>query len=307
MSLNQINFKKWLSILSLTGLTISLPLVSFAVGQTAAVQSLPKLLLISDIDDTIKVSHVLNKADAASRAADVTTPFTGMAQLYQWVSNSHTNTQIVYLSNAPEEVAGIPAFKISHQTFLNYNHFPKGELDLREDIFDQNFKITEIRRLLKSEKPDIVIFVGDNGERDAEIYHQATIEFAQSGIQFHTFIHQLYSKEKSFFKPDFLEELGHSIFPEQHGFVTPIEVALQLRDDSLISSAGLQWMLQNVAPYISQEKDFKWDGLKQITFPFFSNCADFEWATKRSEGGLESSESKLLEQLKQKIEKECHP
>lgn len=307
MSFNQINFKKWFSILSLTSLSLSLPLLSVAAGSMDSVVRLPKLLLISDIDDTIKVSHVLNKADAVSRAADVTTPFTGMAQLYQWVVNSNKNTQIVYLSNAPEEVAGIPAFKISHQTFLNYNHFPEGELDLRGDLFDKNFKITEIRRLLTNEKPDIVIFVGDNGERDAEIYHQATLEFAQSGIQFHTFIHQLYSKEKSFFKPDFLEELGHSLFSEQSGFVTPIEIALQLKDESLISAEGLQWMLQNVAPYIAQEKTFKWDGLKQITFPFFSNCADFDWINRRSEAELGSAESKLLDQLKQKIQQECHP
>ena len=255
-----------------------------------------KVLLISDIDDTIKVSHVLNKVAAVSRAADITTPFTGMAQLYQLIQNAQGgHMKIVYLSNAPEKVAGIPALKISHQKFLNFNHFPEGELDLRDDIFDQNHKINEIRRLIKSEKPDVVIMIGDNGERDAEIYHQAVVEYAGQGIQMVTFIHQLYSEKGSWLKPDFLDELGKKLFSEQVGFVTPIEVALELKQQDLLDQAGVDWMIAQVSPYIEIEESLKWDGLKPITFPFFSDCSDFKWKWDVTEKTFN-----LVQQLKNK-------
>jgi Uncharacterized conserved protein (DUF2183) len=237
-----------------------------------------KVLLVSDIDDTIKVSHVLSTAGKVSRAADITTPFTGMAQLYQWIKNMNpTTTQIVYLSNAPEKIAGIPALKISHETFLRYNDFPEGDVTLREDILNPNHKLTTIRTLIDETMPELVIMVGDNGERDNEVYHQIFEEYKNTGIKMVSFIHQLYATKTPFYKPDFLAEVGKPIFSEQIGFVTPVEVALELKDQEILNEEALTWMIQRVAPYIVNETTFKWDGLKPITFPFFSSCTDFKW------------------------------
>lgn len=255
-----------------------------------------KTLVISDIDDTIKVSHILSTAGKVSRASDVTTPFSGMAQLYQLIMNQNPqNSRMVYLSNAPEEIGGIPALEVAHRTFLSFNRFPPGDVELRENIFDKNHKINEIRRLINQEEPELVILVGDNGERDPEIYHQAYLEFSDK-VRIVSFIHQMYSAHVPFWKPNFLAEIGAEIKKEQIGYVTPIEMAVELKKQNILDEKSYAWMIENVSPYIVQEDSIKWDGLKPISFPSFKNCSDFVWRWK-----ITSELNKIYD----KIKKEC--
>jgi hypothetical protein len=233
-----------------------------------------KVLLVSDIDDTLKMSHVLSKISAVKNAPNITAAFSGMSQLYRLLSNQyHADLKIVYLSNAIEQISGIPALKILHQNFLDYNKFPSGDLNLRQNIGDQNHKIDELRLLIKSERPDAVILVGDNGERDSAIYHQLILENQASGIHFVTFIHQLYSSKSTGFH--FFAETGTTIAPEQFGYVTPIEIALQLNQEQLLSNTNTQWMLDNMLPFIVRQSGG--DYLGEDTFPSFENCSDFVW------------------------------
>ncbi len=254
-------------------------------GSVSSVGSIlsKRVLLISDIDDTIKVSHILSLPGKVARVSDVTTPFTGMAQLYQWIINMNPqSTKLVYLSNAPERIAGVAAIRFSHEKFLKYNQFPQGQMILREDIKNQDHKIQAIRQLIENERPEVVILVGDNGEQDAEIYHQAFEEYRNLGIQIIPFIHQLYGTKVPAYVPDSLAYVGQPIFAEQFGFVTPIEIALELNEQAALSDAAVSWMIKNVNPYIVQEGSFKWGGLKPITFPFFLNCSDFVWRWKKT-------------------------
>jgi len=269
----------------------------------------PKVLLVSDIDDTIKVSHVLNKVGKFARAVDATTPFKGMAQLYQLIVNQNpSSTKVAYLSNAPKNIgaipnapqaiAGIPAASVTHQLFLDFNHFPKGELILREDLEDQDHKTKALRMLIEREKPDVLILIGDNGEHDVDFYRQATQEHAyMKNMQVLTFIHELYKTEASFYLPDFLDETGREVFPEQMGFVTPIEISLKLNEERVIGKDKVDWMIKNVAPSIAQEDKIKWDGLKPISFPFFKKCPQFKWTFSRPQ---------QLQSLIQRIESECN-
>ncbi len=243
-------------------------------------QTPQKTLIFSDIDDTIKVSHILSAAGAVSRGADVTTPFLGMAELYQHlIQQNPQNTRIVYLSNAPKQVAGIPALELAHRTFLSFNGFPPGEVDLRANIFEQNHKINELRRIIEQEKPDVVILFGDNGERDPNVYHQLFSEYAGK-IKIASFIHQLYTYKLPFYKIRAISEVGSQIHPEQIGYVTPVEVAEELRNQGLLESGRADWMVANIAPQIADEARFKWDGLRPISFPSFKNCGDFVWKWK---------------------------
>lgn len=253
----------------------------FIITLVFSLQGFSRTLVISDIDDTIKVSHILSPLSKIGRAADVTTPFAGMAELYQLIlKQNRTASRIVYLSNAPQKIAGIPALEFSHKSFLSLNGFPSGEVALRESVFDKNHKINEIRRLLAREKPELIILIGDNGERDPEIYHQIYNEFSQR-VRIVTFIHQLYMSDSVFYLPDFLSEIGTRIYPEQVGFVTPIEIAVELKQQNLLDPKSYDWMIQNVGSYIVTERDYKrgykWDGLRPITFPKFKNCKDFNW------------------------------
>lgn len=239
-----------------------------------------RLLVISDIDDTIKVSHILSNSGKVSRASDVTTPFRGMAELYRAIiQENQQNRRVVYLSNAPATIAGIPALMISHKTFLSFNEFPYGEVELRENIFDKNHKINTIRRLIYEEKPDTVILFGDNGERDPEVYHQAYLEFGNK-VKMITFIHQMYLTKAPFYIPDYFAELGMKVFPEQNAFVTPVEISLELKNQQIITESSYNDFIENLIPQIVDESFLKWDGLKPLTFPRFKKCSEFVWKWK---------------------------
>ena len=263
---------------------IWLTLWVFSIGHLADA----KTLLVSDIDDTIKVSHVLSTVGKVSRAADVTTPFLGMAALYQLVVNEDPqNTKVVYLSNAPDEIVGVPALKISHQTFLVRNHFPAGDLLLRDGLFEIDHKLKALRTLIENEKPDLLILIGDNGERDTIIYDQVSREYANlNNMKVLTFIHQLYSTKSSALIPDFLEEVGQPLKENQTGFVTPIEIGLKLNEAGRFSTTSLEWMILNIAPAIVRG-----------SFPSFKDCSDFRWKFSRPQS---------LHDLISKIDNSCN-
>ncbi|MBC7467345.1 MAG: DUF2183 domain-containing protein [Bdellovibrio sp.] len=240
-----------------------------------------KVLLVSDIDDTIKNSHVLSTVAKLAQGPNITAAFTGMSQLYTLL-NSQKNIKIVYLSNAPQEVAGIPAIRFFHQSFLDYNKFPKGDLLLRADLKDMNHKITQLRLLMQTQKPTDVILVGDNGERDSEIYHQLTEEYKNQNIKFVTFIHQLYSSKRKIaldqiLGTDLFSEVGKVISTEQFGYVTPVEIALQLHQEGLLSDTNKQWMIDRMAPYIASQPRTRFDASGETTFAAFEDCSDFQW------------------------------
>ena len=235
-------------------------ILSVLLLSTVAFSQVPykKILLVSDIDDTIKISHVLAPERAGLRILDAKVPFTGMAQLYQLLSRQ-TGVQVVYLSNAPAEIAQIPLFEVAHTRFLNENKFPNGRLLLRDDITDQNHKIRMLRALYNQEKPDVFILIGDNGEKDVQIYHQFQSE-VDAKTKTVTFIHQIYGTEEGSIFDRILKgqitsaEVGQKIFPEQFGYVTPIEISLELASEGLLAESSKQWMLNNILPYILKQQ-----------------------------------------------------
>ncbi len=286
----------------------ALVILSVAMLSVVAKAGNRKVLLVSDIDDTIKVSHVLSTAGKVTRSVNFTVPFTGMSQLYQLIINQNINsTHTAYISNAPKLIAGEPVMRISHEAFLSYNHFPKGDLLLRDSLLEKNHKIKTIRQLVESMKPELVILIGDNGERDIEIYDQATKELSHLGIQTQTYIHQLYSSKSLIHDvsqallPDLITnnlpiELGQMILPGQVGFVTPIEIALDLKNKNLLDQFSLDWMINKIAPVILNEDYFDIDTLGSVTFPSFKNCTDFKWTSNIPYG---------LNKFSEKMNKKC--
>ena len=90
-------------------------------------------LLISDIDDTVKVSHIRSLKGAVSNAFRTNNIFKGMADLYKSVAKD-SGAKIIYLTNAPEKILGY-----SHTRTLKNGRFPKGELLLRNLEFHRMF------------------------------------------------------------------------------------------------------------------------------------------------------------------------
>ncbi len=237
-----------------------------------------KVLVISDIDDTLKVSHVLNPIYAAARMPNYTVRFSGMAQLFQLLAQQpDTSTEFAYISNALKSVAGVPLLEMTHEQFLAHNHFPAGILTLRENLFDHDHKIREIRQQLNQVRPDAVIFFGDNGQRDSEIYQQAVTEYKNTGIHFTTFIHQVYKTKRGLFDGPLFPEIGNKILMGQVAYITPVEIALELNQQDLFDKKSTHWMIRNVGTNVVQEKFYNSDAIDNITFPSFQDCSEFVW------------------------------
>jgi hypothetical protein len=282
----------------------ALVILSVVIVSVQVFAGTKKVLLISDIDDTIKVTHVIasNKVEVLDRTIELKA-FTGMAQLYQLIINENLNsTKVVYLSNAPKEILNFPILKIlpdlipeeiknapimqiAHEAFLRKNKFPQGLTLLRLDYEDQNHKINSIRKLVKEDKPDLVIMVGDNGERDVEIYKQAAKELNVAGISNQTYIHQIYVSKSVLnslipdLTPDFvknylLADIGKKIEMNQLAYITPIEIALDLKNKNLLNESALNWLNQKIVPYILNEAHYKESRLPEVTFPAFMNCSE---------------------------------
>lgn len=218
-----------------------------------------QVVVISDIDDTIKVSHVLDRSDATSNAARIDNLFIGMPELYQLIQSS-TNAKMFYLTNAPRAL-----MSRLHRDFLIKNQFPNGSLALRENIFDNSHKIRMIRQIVNQEKPQLLILVGDNGEKDPDIYYQATQEFPD--LKIITYIRQAYSA--------FLgEDRGSELYASQMGFVTPIEVALSLKQFSLLNESQVLSLEKLFVPFALSQKFDQTKG--ELAFPGWQDCRDFK-------------------------------
>lgn len=220
-------------------------------------------LLVSDIDDTIKLAHIKDLSEAARYAFDDKSRFMGMSELYHLLAQDQSNFKVVYLSKAPRWLMGR-----THQNFLNNGKFPVGEYIPRTDYGADEHKLKSIRNLMNSMKPRKVILIGDNGEQDAEIYSQIAKEYANQGIEIYQFIRIVYASSK-------LGNVGARVYRGQIGFVTPIEIGLELEKERILEAASVRWLVENVGKAVASEKFFVADG--DVAFPRFVNCTDFVW------------------------------
>lgn len=182
-------------------------------------------LIISDIDDTLKISHNLETANSVGRSQSSTSVFLGMAEALKLIQNQ-TQANVYYVSNAAALF-----MKASHSNFLKENSFPQGTLSLNSVSFG-NTKVERIQKIIQNEKPRQIIFVGDNGERDIETYNVITQKYPQ--IKTYQYIRTLYSK------------LNYSVLPlapQQISFVSSAEILLHLIDQKVLSASATEGLI----------------------------------------------------------------
>ncbi len=132
------------------------------------------LSVISDIDDTIKISNVLDKHELlANTFLREFRPIPGMAQLYQkWASGG---AAFHYLSSSPWQLYP------SLLDFIDRQDFPPGSFHLNTfRLKDRSFfnlfqsaqvtKPPRIEAILNRFSQRSFILIGDSGEKDPEIY-----------------------------------------------------------------------------------------------------------------------------------------
>lgn len=142
--------------------------------------------IVSDIDDTIKVSEVTNKLVAAKRLLfgneKTAEMIPGTSTLYQILEqhDGKADGDVHYLSGSPLNLAD------AIYSFLDEHGFPFGAVDLKKWGFDkgddnpiqqQDYKQNKLRQLLNTYPDRVYLFFGDSGEKDPEIYKQIASEF----------------------------------------------------------------------------------------------------------------------------------
>ena len=125
-----------------------------------------RTLIVSDVDDTIKMTGILNgNTTIAWNGLIRTKGFSGMSELYKELEID--DTVIFYVSGSPKII------KSRVSEFLEENEFPQQpNLMLKDWITEDtvHYKTESIKTLIGRYNPDKVILIGDDTEHDPEIY-----------------------------------------------------------------------------------------------------------------------------------------
>ena len=143
--------------------------------------------VISDIDDTVLVSHateLLRKTRLIlTKNSKTRLPFEGVAEFYQLLQQEGQRP-IFYVSSSEWNLYDFLA------DFFKVRKIPKGPFLLQEfksgfkDLLfsgggSHQHKLQKIRRLMDLYPEMSFILIGDSGQRDPMIYHKALIEFPE--------------------------------------------------------------------------------------------------------------------------------
>jgi hypothetical protein len=214
-------------------------------------------LLVTDVDDTIKVANIASLSGAAIYSFDEQSRYAGMPELFRLLKKANPDLEVYYLSNAPTWY-----MQATHENFLGNGHFLKGTYIGRSQYPSDTHKILSLREIIDQTSPDKVVFLGDNTEADPQVYAKIVGEYSSSNIQFYTFIRQVVA--------------GAGILDGQVGFVSPVEVALTLGDVGFIPQDDtFDNFINRMVPKILSKKLSDATGV--VAFPYFVDCRDFVW------------------------------
>lgn len=223
-------------------------------------------LIISDIDDTIKMSHVKAlMSDAVFKAGEDIVAFRGMSEMLHLLDDAIADSHFVYLSNGNKTL-----MEKSHTQFIKRWQFPDGKILLKDG--DDAHKENNIQRLIEAYQPDTVIFFGDNGERDIAVYAEAYQNWSQS-VTFYTYIRIVYSNVE--------EEDILALENKQTGFVSPFEVLLDLSDKGVVTRDVAEKFGNQFGQDFAEELGF--GNNSPLYFPYWQDCRDFKWTWRLPE------------------------
>jgi len=148
-------------------------------GQLLIVPKTNTLGVISDIDDTVLVSDVTNKNKLLKKTFlqnhKQRQTFPGTADFYRRLLAQNPEPQaapMFYVSASPRQLTD------NISAFLAHNHYPRGVLvtklingNGRDPLLDQQqYKLAKIEAIFTALPWVKFILIGDDGERDPEIY-----------------------------------------------------------------------------------------------------------------------------------------
>jgi phosphatidate phosphatase APP1 len=150
-------------------------------SSTITLVSPKSTIIVSDIDDTIKVSEVYKGEEILlqNTFAKPHVAASNMQTLLQTLQNQESNSTLHYLSGSPRQL------QTSLEKFIHENHFSMASMHLKPlhislssfsfyNFFDSASTFTHKSATLKQMMLDFptqsFILIGDSGEKDPEIY-----------------------------------------------------------------------------------------------------------------------------------------
>lgn len=157
--------------------------VSFSGVVAFAASASQPYVLITDVDDTIKVSHVLDPISKVIRFLDEPVSFAGMSTLYQAMIQEAemqgARPNFAVLSGTPR------LFESSIWNFLELFNFPEPTSVTTRPLLEntQNYKTGVVRKIVAktANKGGTMILIGDDTEFDFAAYRDATRKRRQKG------------------------------------------------------------------------------------------------------------------------------
>lgn len=245
-------------------------------------------VMISDIDDTIKLSHIPSKAGSFNRMFDEQSRFLGMAELYQTLALDNPGLQVYYVSKAPKFL-----MQERHIQFLVNGSFPRGfYVGYQGKTLPSNHKVESIKAIIKAENPKRILLIGDNGEQDSEVYEKIQKEFPQ--IKMTILIRQLYAT-----KAKDSDQQGNKIAANQNPFITTADATMIAVKNGFLKNKSAEELVQFLTPLIVDEAPFQKEGI--LSFPEFIDCSEYQWKISNQNLNLE----KELSQIQAKVEETC--
>lgn len=221
-----------------------------------------KTLVFSDMDDTVKISYVRNKIEMISFSGFADSLFYGMNSVYQVMAETN-GARFFYVTNGWK-----PSVKEVHQKILSDFEFPNKEnffaRSLIKILKKYPHKLATIVSITMKENPDIVVLIGDNGEKDPKIYYEVrtalTNYFRSQGkkITVHTFIHTVYEPQDS---------KTLDLYPGQKPFVNAADLAIKLAQINLMDNFKAKGIVADVVNKIQSEGKYSVYG--PLVNPFF--------------------------------------
>jgi hypothetical protein len=242
-------------------------------------------LVIVQVEDTLKLSHVQNFWDSLNYSTDTKQRFVGMNAALSQLARMSPDKDFVYLTQEPELAAGM-----AEMDFVNKNGFPRGQFMTYSSLSDKVIQTKMLRKIIKAYSPAQVILLSHNGGLDPEIFHEIAAEFRS--IPFLQYIHVVYSTSSS-------SEMGSFLFPEQIGYVTAVELLVDWQLKRLTGFSEMSTLVKTLIPRVVAENSGA-KGILEYAIPSFMSCDDFEWKWSVK------SEYSFLVPLRDRLVDRCH-
>jgi hypothetical protein len=214
---------------------------------------MPKnIMVVSDIDDTIKWSHILGP-EMVVDGPNYELAFKGMPEVYTSLANG--GAKFAYVSGSPDALIAKLQLNFIPQKVISTNHFPQGEIFLNKiGELTEDFKVAKITEIMKANPAVDFVLIGDNGQKDIETYTRIRQDPEIGSRVQQVFIHKIYNGAAS------LEPRA-----DQHPFVTAADLAAMLYGLNFLNAQDLT----SVANIVKQGMN---DGGRDhnLTLPFAS-------------------------------------